>query len=165
MPFTAPERVNGAWASVVEATEADRLGGKAEVATDHTPGKDVLICVYTKKRRDRRDPARVLSELRVMGIAQRLSYGEDAATHALLHGKGASLYVAGPGSAGFTKRREACTAQDQHAISGWSPSAQGSPPRRSTAAGATCRSCCRMSRWSACGPTPRRRTTATCCPT
>lgn len=118
MPFTAPERVNEVWAAIVEATEAGRLGWKAKVATDDKPGKERLICVYTKDWRDRRDVARVLGELRAMGIDQRLSYKEDAATHALLYGKGASLYVSGPGSEGFTKRRDACSAEDQHAFFG-----------------------------------------------
>lgn len=126
MPFTAPERVEPVWAAIVEATEAGRLGWKSKVATDHKPGKDVLICVYTKDWRDRRDVARLLSELRAMGIDQRLSYKEDAATDALLYGKGASLYVAGPGSEGFSRRREACTAQDRHAIFG----APGEDPER-----------------------------------
>ncbi|NKY96693.1 putative phosphothreonine lyase domain-containing protein [Nocardiopsis alborubida] len=118
MPFTAPERVNGVWAAIVEATEAGRLGWKAKVATENKPGKDRLICVYTRDWRDRRDVARVLGELRAMGIDQRLSYKEDAATHALLYGQGASLYVAGPGSEGFTQRRDACTTEDQHPIFG-----------------------------------------------
>lgn len=60
------------------------------------------------------------------GIDQRLSYKEDAATHALLYGQGASLYVAGPGSEGFNQRRDACTTEDQHAIFG----APGEEPER-----------------------------------
>jgi hypothetical protein len=59
--------------------------------------------------------------------------GEDAATHALLYGKGVSLYVAGPGSERFTQRRQACTAQDQHAIFG---SPQGQPQRTAEEIGA-----------------------------
>lgn len=112
MPFTAPERVHEVWAAIVEATEAGRLGIKAKVATDHQPGKDVLICVYSKDHRDRRDVARVLGELRAMGIHQRLSYKEDAATSALRYGGGAALYVSQPGSTGFSKRREAYTRDD-----------------------------------------------------
>lgn len=118
MPFTAPERVNEMWAAIVEATETGRLGWKAKVATDNKPGKDRLICVYTKDWRDRRDVARVLGELRLMGIDQRLSYKEDAATLALRYGGGAALYVAQPGRDGFTQRRDAYTSDDQHAFFG-----------------------------------------------
>ncbi|MCK9874175.1 DUF1917 domain-containing protein [Nocardiopsis dassonvillei] len=118
MPFTAPERVEEVWAAVVEATEAGRLGWKAKVATDNKPGKDRLICVYTKDWRDTRDVARVLGELRAMGIDQRLSYKEDAATLALRYGGGAALYVAQPGRDGFTRRRDAYTSDDQHALFG-----------------------------------------------
>lgn len=112
MPFTPPERVRGVWADIVEATEAGRLGHKAKVATDHRPGKDVLICVYTKDHRDRQDVGRILAELRAMGIDQRLSYKEDAATSALHYGGGAALYVARPGSTAFDQRREAYTSDD-----------------------------------------------------
>ncbi|MCK9871365.1 DUF1917 domain-containing protein [Nocardiopsis dassonvillei] len=126
MPFTAPERVETVWADIVEATEAGRLGWKAKVATDNKPGKDRLICVYTKDWRDRRDVARVLVELRAMGIDQRLSYKEDAATLALRYGGGASLYVAQPGQDGFTQRRDAYTPDDQHQIFG---SPQDQPQR------------------------------------
>ena len=112
MPFTPPEQVREVWAGIVEATEAGRLGHKAKVATDHRPGKEVLICVYTKDHRDIDDVARVLSELRAMGIDRRLSYKEDAATGALHYGRGAALYVAQPGSTVFSRRREAYTIED-----------------------------------------------------
>jgi hypothetical protein len=118
MPFTAPERVKEVWATIVEATEAGRLGWAAKVATSSKPGKDRLICVYTKDWRDQRDVARVLGELRAMGIDQRLSYKEDAATLALRYGGGASLYVAQPGQDGFAQRRDAYTPDDQHQIFG-----------------------------------------------
>jgi hypothetical protein len=118
MPFTPAERVHAVWADIVEATEAGRLGWAAKVATDHEPDRDVLICVYTKDHRDLRDVSRVLAELRAMGIDRRLSYKEDAATSALRYGGGAALYVAQPGSTGFSKRRDAYTRDDQHPLFG-----------------------------------------------
>lgn len=118
MPFTPPEKVEAVWSGIVEATEAGRLGWAAKVATQDRAGKDRLICVYTKDCCDKQDVARVLAELRMMGIDQRLSYKEDAATLALHYGGGAALYVAKPGSTGFEQRREAYTIEDQHGIFG-----------------------------------------------
>ncbi|PSK96246.1 uncharacterized protein DUF1917 [Murinocardiopsis flavida] len=118
MLFPDVEWVRGVWADVVAATEEGRLGYAAKVATDHKPGKGVLICVYTKDWRDQRDVARVLAELRAMGTGQRLSYKEDAATLALHYGKGASLYVSQAESMDFDQRRSGYTPGDQHALFG-----------------------------------------------
>lgn len=116
MPFTAVDQVREVWAQIVEATEAGTLGWKAKVATKHEPGKEVLICVYTKDYRDTDDLARVLAGLRELGISRRLSYKEDAATLALRYGTGAALYVSQPGSTTFTARRDAYTSDDQHPL-------------------------------------------------
>ncbi|MBR8743703.1 putative phosphothreonine lyase domain-containg protein [Nocardiopsis sp. MG754419] len=114
MPFIATGHITQVWADLVEATEAGRLGWKATVATDPAAGKDVAVWVHTKDWRDQDDLARVLVELRALGIDQRLSYQEETAARPLLQGKGPSLYVAGPGKDDFTQRREACVAQGRH---------------------------------------------------
>jgi hypothetical protein len=62
MPFSAPREVMAIWAQIVEATEAGRLGWAAKVDNQPPrPGRNVLICVYTKgrpprARRPRRPP-------------------------------------------------------------------------------------------------------------
>ncbi|MBR8741657.1 putative phosphothreonine lyase domain-containg protein [Nocardiopsis sp. MG754419] len=118
MPFIATGHIKQMWADLVGATEEGRLGWKAMVAADPAAGKDVAVCVHTKDWRGQDDVARVLVELRALGIDQRLSYQEETATRILLQGKGPSLYVAGPGKDDFTQRREACTTQERHIHSG-----------------------------------------------
>ncbi|WP_329521181.1 putative phosphothreonine lyase domain-containing protein [Spirillospora sp. NBC_01491] len=119
MPFTSPDRVGPVWAQIVEATEAGRLGWAAKVDNQPPrPGRDLLICVYTKDHRDTQDLTRVLAELREMGIDQRLSYKEDAATMALRYGGGAALYVAQPGTTYFDRRRAPYGRDDQNALFG-----------------------------------------------
>lgn len=134
MPFTDPEWVRGVWADIVAATEAVRLGFKAKFATDHKPGKGVLICVYTTDWRDQRDVARVLGELRAMGISQRLSYKEDAATLALHYGQGASLYVSQARLGRLQQAPRGLHPADQHPIFGGPRSTRSAPPRRSSPA-------------------------------
>ncbi|MFF5265427.1 putative phosphothreonine lyase domain-containing protein [Actinomadura viridis] len=119
MPFPGPGEVKAVWAQIVEATEAGRLGWAAKVDNQSPrPGRNVLICVYTKDHRDIQDLTRVLGELRAMGIDQRLSYKEDAATSALRYGGGAALYVSQPGTTSFDQRRAPYGRDDQHALFG-----------------------------------------------
>lgn len=60
----------------------------------------------------------MLAELREMGIDQRLSYKEDAATRALGYGGSAALYVSQPGTTHFDQRRAPYSRDDQNALFG-----------------------------------------------
>jgi len=73
------------WATIKEATEAGRLGGSAKVATTKpnpyaTDPKTNVICVYTYDWTDEADVRRIRTELRSLGITQKIPYKADADT-------------------------------------------------------------------------------------
>lgn len=93
MLFPALDRIEQAWETVRQATEAGTLGISAKSATDRTSDRGRLICVYTADHRDLDDVRRVLFRLRELGFSQPLYYKEHEATRALIYEQGiASLY-------------------------------------------------------------------------
>ena len=110
--------VDATWAKVAAATVAGELGIEAKVSTRgnnetsrHAEGADThVICVYTRDCRDVVDVEQVLAKLRGLGFGGLLTYKEDGATYAGVYGKGASLFVARPGSTTAGRRREAIPA-------------------------------------------------------
>lgn len=115
MPRVSAADVDEVWVKVAAATEDGLLGTETKVSTVLSnvanpradgPGTHV-ICAYTRDCRDLEDVGRVLAGLRSLGFEGRLSYKEGGATHAGIYGRGASLYVAQPGSLDVEPRREA----------------------------------------------------------
>ena len=83
--FVDRNEVNVIWAAIKEATEAGRLGGSAKVATAKpnpyaTDPKTKVICVYTYDWTDEADVRRIRTELRSLGITQKIPYKADADT-------------------------------------------------------------------------------------
>lgn len=112
--FVPRAKVDQAWATIVEETQAGRLGQNAKVATrmnvEHNRrarNRAVHVtCVYTVDARDHADVGQVLAGLRRLGYTERLCYKEDAATRTGLYGDGAALYVAASGELRFEQCRD-----------------------------------------------------------
>lgn len=102
------DHVDAAWQTIALATADDKLGPASKVSTFGftRPGTPHVICVYTRDYIDLDDLTRVLGVLRSLGFNQRLSYKEDAATHASKYGRGAALYVSQAGAHDFERRRD-----------------------------------------------------------
>jgi hypothetical protein len=83
--FVDKNNIDEVWAKIKKTTEEGLLGGSAKVATAkpnslaHDPDKRV-ICVYTYDWTDKEDTMRVRSELRKIGITQKISYKSDEDT-------------------------------------------------------------------------------------
>ena len=106
MLWLTPQQIDKCWSQIDGQTRTGKLGVAAKRATAPNAGGRFLICVYTLDHADKRDVARVLGALRKLGHDGQLLYKEDAATHAGVYGKGASLYKAAAGSDGFSQLRE-----------------------------------------------------------
>jgi len=107
--FVPAAQLEAAWEHVKAATEESLLGPSSKASRRVIPGRDPVMCVYTRDWSDPGDLTRVLAELRRLGFGSHLSYKEDIATHVRLY-KGttkypASLYVAAAGATTFTQRR------------------------------------------------------------
>ncbi|MGI4790173.1 MAG: putative phosphothreonine lyase domain-containing protein [Janthinobacterium lividum] len=77
------EKVDEAWARIVEALEAGRLGSTAKVSTAKPSQSSTeaafVICVYTSSN-DEADVWRVRDGLRAAGFEMRLGWKSDDAT-------------------------------------------------------------------------------------
>jgi hypothetical protein len=105
-----------AWQIIRAETRVGGLGSASKAATGmigHGREGDAVICVYTQDWLDRRDVARVLVRLRVLGFAEMLSYKRDAATAALDYSRGVAAYVSPAGSDGFEVRKKGWDAPKQ----------------------------------------------------
>jgi hypothetical protein len=89
--YREPDAVDELWPRLKESTHHGRLGVSMKATTAANPGREAggLICVYTQDWRDIADIRRVLSELRSLGIADKLYYKADAQT---LRGLSGSIY-------------------------------------------------------------------------
>ncbi|MFQ6126115.1 MAG: putative phosphothreonine lyase domain-containing protein [Candidatus Heimdallarchaeota archaeon] len=73
------------WATIKQTTKVGQIGGSAKVTTAKpnpyaTDPKTKVICVYTYDWTDEADVCRIRSELRALGITQKIPYKADADT-------------------------------------------------------------------------------------
>lgn len=73
MIFCDPNDVDVVWGTVARATANGELGIAAKVAPcppEAIPGRERLICVYTRDFRDRQDVGRVIQRLRELRLVE-----------------------------------------------------------------------------------------------
>ncbi|KAK4140098.1 uncharacterized protein C8A04DRAFT_15242 [Dichotomopilus funicola] len=101
MLFPPPGEVDAVWACVAAATAEGELGTAAKVETRSRADKERLVCVYTKDCREKEDVARVLIQMRELGLVKpggkQIYYKSDAWTELGIYGGnkwgiGASMY-------------------------------------------------------------------------
>ena len=84
LTYRSRSQIDQVWQAVAGAVERGELGTLAKVSTTtsnvHAHSRAHVICVYNSDHRDLADMSRVLLSLRHVGIGERLSYKEDAAT-------------------------------------------------------------------------------------
>lgn len=101
--FPPLSQLDGAWAVIRSAVEADRLGFAAKAGTlgNSRPGSDDTrrpICIYTPDWRDTHDVERILVQLRALGVLDTLRYKTDQATRSGRYGAGAATYLSPAGT-------------------------------------------------------------------
>jgi hypothetical protein len=89
--YPTPEKIDALWPVLKRSLQAGRLGVSMKASTPLTGVREGagLICIYTKSWQDIADIRRVLSELRKLGISDRIYYKADAQT---LLGMSGSVY-------------------------------------------------------------------------
>lgn len=70
MLFPPPGEVDAVWARVAAATAEGELGTAAKVETRGRAEKERLVCVYTRDCREKEDVARVLIQMRELGLVR-----------------------------------------------------------------------------------------------
>ena len=83
--FVGLKDIDTVWATIKQATEEGKLGSSAKVATAKpnpyaTDPNTKVICVYTYDWTDEADVRRIRTELRTLGITQKIPYKADEDT-------------------------------------------------------------------------------------
>ncbi|KAG6364049.1 hypothetical protein INS49_009152 [Diaporthe citri] len=84
--WPAPEHCNDVWAKVARATANGELGIAAKISPREEPDRQRLVCVYTRDFNDKDDVARVLNQLKELGLVReeqkkQICYKTDAFTY------------------------------------------------------------------------------------
>ena len=97
--FLPPDKVDVVWKKIDEATQQGLLGVSAKCSTmrlsQNYGHKKMVICVYTKDYKDKKDVFRVRQMLRKMGFDYKIPYKTNQATREgkyAVDGQKTSLY-------------------------------------------------------------------------